>query len=426
MGTGKSLEIELIHPPHRESTEDRLDAPLGLLYIASNLEKHGYRVAVNDLSGKSEDEWEIGKADVYGITTYAPTVGVSEKIAEACRGVNQESKIVTGGAHPTALPHDMSQAFDIVCIGEGEDAFLDIMNDFPNNGRFYRKELSSHLDGYPNPAYHLIDPSSYKRTFDGKQAITILTSRGCPYRCSFCGLAEHHKTVKRRSPENVVDEIREIQEKYGINKFNFQDDTFTVNKPRLHDMLQRFKPLDIGFRAHGRSGLDTPKDYELLKDAGCEVAVWGIESGSQKMLDLMNKQTTVAKNEEVVRWAKEAGLTTRAFFVLGFPGETAETVEETKAFIERSNPDQYFISNFVPYPGTDVWNNPEKYGVTQIDKDFSKYFLVDETGLGSRNITTEDLSNEEFRELERGFREWMGKRERRGHLQAYETAMRKK
>jgi anaerobic magnesium-protoporphyrin IX monomethyl ester cyclase len=422
----ESPTIELIHPPHPQSIEDRLDAPLGLLYIASNLEKHGYSVRVNDLSGMPEKDWKIGYANIYGTTIYAPTVGLSEKIAGICHTINPLAKVVAGGAHPTAVPRDMSKEFDIITIGEGEEAMVEIAKDYPNNQRFYKKDLERNLDIYPHPAYHLIDPLSYKRKFEGEQAITILTSRGCPYRCAFCGLAEQHKTMKYRSPENVVEEIKFIQEKYSINKFNFQDDTFTVNKRRLHKMLDMFKPLEIGFRAHGRSGLDKPEDYQKLKEAGCNVVAWGIESGSQKILDKMNKDTTVKQNEEVIRWGKEAGLVTRAFFVIGFPGEDKNTIEETKEFIERTNPDQYFVSNFVPYPGTDVWNHPEKYGVTKIYTNFDEYYQVDESGFGSRNIEVDNMSNEEFKELERDFREWINKRQQRGSIQDYEKRIRER
>jgi len=299
------------------------------------------------------------------------------------------------------------------------------MENYPNNKRFYKKDLERNLDIYPNPSYHLIDPFSYKRKFNGEQAITILTSRGCPFRCSFCGLPEQHKIMRYRTPENIVKEIKSIQEKYGINKFNFQDDTFTVKKSRLHNMLELFEPLEIGFRAHGRSGLDKPEDYIRLGKAGCDTLAWGIESGSQKILDLMNKQTTVKNNEDVIKWAKDIGITTRAFFILGFPGEDKNTIEETKEFIEKTNPDQYFVSNFVPYPGTDVWKHPEKYGITKIYTEFEKYYQVDDTGFGSRNIETKNLSNDEFKELEKDFRVWINKRPQKGFIQDYEVKIEK-
>jgi anaerobic magnesium-protoporphyrin IX monomethyl ester cyclase len=209
--SGKSITVELIHPPHPEASEDRLDAPLGLLYIAANLEKNGYQVCVNDLSGIKKSDWKIGLADVYGIAMYAPTMDISEEIARKCKEINPSSKTVAGGAHPTAIPSEIRSIFDSVIVGEGEAAMVDLVNDFPNIRPQYKRPLDRNLDLYPNAAYHLVDLKSYKRTFSGEQAITLLTSRGCPFRCSFCGLAEHHKTVKRRSPERVVEEIREIQ-----------------------------------------------------------------------------------------------------------------------------------------------------------------------------------------------------------------------
>ena len=191
-------------------------------------------------------------------------------------------------------------------------------------------------------------------------------------------------------------------------------------------MLDLFKPLDIGFRCHGRSSLDQKEDYIKLKEAGCDMLSWGIESGSQKMLNLMNKQTTIEENENVIRWAKEVGITARAFFIIGFPGETKETIEKTKRFIEKTNPDQYFVSNFVPYPDTDVWNYPDKYGVTKMYKDFNNYFQVDKTGCGSINIETKDLTKLEFRLLEKDFREWIGKRKMKGSLLTYEKKLNQK
>ena len=419
------MKIELIHPPHYESIEDRLDAPLGLLYIASTLEQAGHKVRINDLAGTKREDWNIKKADIYGITNYVTTIPISEEIAWKCRDTNRDAKIVIGGAHPTAVPNEMNPIFDIVVRGEGELAFLDIIKNYPTTKRIYRHPLEKNLDLYPNPAYHLVDLNSYKRTINGEPSITMLTSRGCCFSCSFCGLDESHKTVKNRSPEKVVEEIQEIKEKYGITKFNFQDDTFTMNKKRLYHLLDLFKPLNIGFRCHGRAGLDKQEDYVRLKEAGCDMLSWGIESGSQKMLDLMNKQSTVKQNEDVIKWAKEVGITSRTFFILGFPGETKETMEETKRFIERTNPDQYFVSNFVPYPDTDVWNNPDKYGVTRMDTDFNNYFQVDKTGYGSVNIETNELSELEFKVLEKDFREWVGKRKMKGGLLKYEKEMEK-
>jgi radical SAM superfamily enzyme YgiQ (UPF0313 family) len=251
----------------------------------------------------------------------------------------------------------------------------------------------------------------------------MITSRGCPFRCAFCGLTEEHKFLKRRSPEAVVSEIKYLKYNYGIKAFNFQDDTFTTSRQRLYHLLDLIEPLDISFRCHGRAGLDRKDDYVKLKKAGCVQLSWGIESGSQIMLDRMNKQVDVLDNEDVIQWAKEAGITARAFFMIGFPGETTDTIQETKDFIERTDPDQYFVSSFIPYPSTDVWFNPAKYGVTWVSSNFSDFYQIDKDGFGGLAFETEFLKKEEFLELERDFREWIGKRKRRGPLLDYEVSM---
>lgn len=415
--------VELIHPPHPQAIEDRLDAPLGLLYVAGMLSEHNIPVRINDLSGIKEGNWEIGKADIYGMTVYIPSIGVAKKIASVCRSVNPKAKIVAGGACPTAMPSEILSFVDSVVIGEGEFAFLRLAREYPNIKRQYQIPLGTDLDLYPGPAYHLADLKSYKRTIAGKKAVAILTSRGCPYRCAFCGLARNHRTVKLRSPEAVVEEVKFLKQQYGIEAFNFQDDSFTINRDRLYHILELLEPLNIVFRCHGRVGNDRREDYVRLKRAGCEIIAWGIESGSQKILDKMNKKVTVAQNEEAVRWAKEVGITSRAFFIFGFPGESEETVEETKRFIERADPDQYFVSNFVPYPGTDVWNKPKDYGIVSMSKDFREYYQVAGDGAGGRIIETVQLSTKDFVQLEKEFREWLLKRGRRGALLDYEREL---
>lgn len=414
------MQVELIHPPHPQATDDRLDPPLGLMYVASSLQEAGHSVRINDLSGQKT--WAIGEADIYGITVYIPTLSIARQIAVQCRQRNPEAKIIVGGAHPTAMPESIDFA-DAIVLGEGELAMLDAVADYPSLKPLYRRPLERDLDLYPNPAYWLVDLGSYSRTVGGEPSFPTLATRGCPYRCAFCGLAEHHKVVKCRSPELVVEELSWLVWQYGVRKFNFQDDSFTVGRKRLYRLLDLLEPLEIGFRCHGRVGLDRADDYERLKSAGCELISWGIESGSQEMLNRMNKQTTVEANALAIRKAKEVGLTTRAFFVIGFPGETKETLAQTKRFIEEVQPDQYFVSNFVPYPGTDVWDHPKKYGVRWISNNLDDYYQIDWSGHGGGTISTDWLSREEFLTLEAEFRCWLKSIPRRGPLLDYERSL---
>lgn len=419
--------IELIHPPHLDSSDDRLDPPLGLLYIASHIKntfKDGeVEVRINDLSGKQPDEWKIGKADFYGVTVYAPSMKTVESIIKLCKQVNPVAKIIVGGAHPSAVPQVFEGIVDHVVIGYGEQAVVDIVKGISLP---FQVKSSKVFDLFARPSYELIDVASYSRLIGGKKSLPVLTARGCPFKCTFCGLSHLHNIsgVKFSDPEVVVDQISWIIDTYGITSINFQDDVFTLKKERFHKLLDLIAPLNIKFRCHGRATIDTEETYELLAKAGCVQIAWGIESGSQYMLDKMNKRSKVEDNYNVIQWAKKYGIDSRAFFVIGFPGETRETLEETKKFISDADPDQYFISSFVPYPGTDVWNNPEKYGITNMSKDFSQFYQVDKTGHGGLTIDTQWLTREEFSVLEHEFREWMVKNKPlRGNLQNYEAKM---
>ncbi|GAH52064.1 unnamed protein product, partial [marine sediment metagenome] len=201
-------------------------------------------------------------------------------------------------------------------------------------------------------------------------------------------------------------------------------DTFMVYKKRVYELMEFIGPLDISFRVLGRAGLDTKEDYRRLKDAGCEAIGWGIESGSQEILDKMNKQVTVKQNAEVIEWAQDLGILDRIFIILGFPGETKETLKETKRFIETTNPSQHISSTFQPYPGTQVWNDPKRFGVKKIYTDFSKYIQINGSGLGSHcNIDTEWMTREEFEKAQTDFRLWLNARRKRGPLQKYEEVL---
>lgn len=262
----------------------------------------------------------------------------------------------------------------------------------------------------------------------------VSTNKGGNYilshNCSFCGLEGMHKLlgygVKFAEAETVINHIKRIKEEFGITSINFQDDIFTLKPTRLIKILDFLKKENITYRCMGRAGFDKKEIYKLLAESGCEIISWGIESGNQIILDRMKKDVTVEDNYNVIQWSKEYGMISRAFFIIGFPGETKETLEDTKNFIIKSDPSQVFVSSFVPYPGTDVYNNPEKYGIINISKDYEQFYQVSKSGLGGMNTDTKWLSKYEFRELEIEFRnwvkEWMNHKERRG-LQDYEKEL---
>lgn len=318
------------------------------------------------------------------------------------------------------LERYIPEEFDSIVVGPGELAILDLVADMPKLKPCYSHSIGD-LDSLPAPAYDLVELKSYDRKIEYKRSLTILTSRGCPFSCAFCTISNLYKTVKYRSPEAVVAEIKAIIDTYGIRSFNFQDDTFLINKPRTHRLLTLLEPLGISFKCHGRVGLDTMEDYVRLQKAGCKQICWGIESGSQFILDQMNKNATVTQSKEAIAWAKKLGMSDRIFLVVGFPGECEKTLDDTKRFIEEVDPSQYFVSTFQPYPGTDVWKEPAKYGVTKIYRNFSRYIQVYGNNQGGGcNIDTPWANHEEMDRLECGFRQWIGNRVMYGPLQDYE------
>lgn len=419
------MKIQMIHPPHPAALEDRLDAPLGLLYVASSLRQAGHDVAITDLSGIPRSDWKIVEADIYGLTSFLPTMGISADIARLCKERNPEAKIIGGGVNFTSLVEMglekyIPEEFDSIVLGAGELAVLDLVADMPNLKRYYAHPIDN-LDSLVEPDYSMVDLQSYQRKINGHLMVSVLTSRGCPMRCSFCVVNVLYKTTKFRSPEAVAKEIRRIIDKYGFRSFNFMDDTFFIDKPRTHRLLELLEPLKINFRCHGRVGFDTKEDYIRLKKAGCKQICWGIESGSQFILDQMNKRATVGQGKQAIAWAKELGILDRIFLIVGFPGESEKTLDDTRHFIEEADASQYFVSTFQPYPGSDVWREPAKYGVTKIYRNFSHYVQVYGNNQGGGcNIDTPWASREEMNRLERGFRQWIGKRVMYGPLQDYE------
>lgn len=418
--------IVLVNPPQPASLDDYLDPPLGLMYIASNLEKNHIPVRIVDLASKPEKKWSelIGKTDILGMTIFSASFNVSRKIASIAKKQNNKIIVVAGGPHPTSLPEQTLSysEFDSVITGEGEVEMVKLINNYYSGKpipRLIKAEKLDNLDDFPSPARHLVDLKGYHRTVEGKSATSMITSRGCPFSCSFCCRDIHGSKVRFNSIDGVINEVAEIKS-YGINSLLFYDDVFTLNiRGRLDEMCKRLKLFNISFRCNGRVGVNKPEDYKKLREAGCEELAFGIESGSQKMLDYLGKRVTVQQNEEAIKYAKEAGLKTKAYLMVGFPGETQETIDETKKFVERADPDKFTLFAFVPLPGCDVWKNPQKYGITQISQDWDQYFNIAGQYEGGVTFETKELSKKEFLRLHDDLAKFLMAKGQRGGLEKY-------
>ncbi len=411
-------KICLIYPQHPGSIQEKIDPPMGVLSIATVIRLNGYDVTVVDLIG--ETEYRIPEADIYGISVCTPSVEETKKVARVCKSINAKAKIVVGGIHIAALPNEKMADVDAYVLGPGEQSFLNIIRDYP-----YLRE--SYTDRSIYKTLPIIDRSfvnldDYKRTVDGQRSLSMQTSRGCPFACSFCSEHLLNHCVEY-APETLVQEEIRSYSKLGYGGFFIYDDIFTMNKRRLAPILAAFKETNSIFDFHARVGSTTREDLELIQQCGGNLCRIGTESFSSEILLGMNKRVTVQENIDFVKMVKDVGLTCRCFIIFGFPGENERTVDETLEGIERANPDQIMMATFIPYPGTDVFKNPGKYKIFNIDKDYSKYNLSNDDGLGEIIFESEVTPKETLYRLQKKLYDYIYTREMKGSLPFYQQKL---
>ncbi|UCC95697.1 MAG: B12-binding domain-containing radical SAM protein [Candidatus Omnitrophota bacterium] len=382
----RDVKINFIIPPNPYLGDDRRNVPLGILYVASMAESAGYDVSITDLRGICAEEWRnaIAEADVYSIVAATPDYPLAVTIAKTVKAMHESSLTVLGGTHATCVPEEIGKEFDKVVIGEGELAFLDILDDFRNNKsnkRFYHRELIKDLDSIPFPARHMLPFNSLfsknALAVGGESTGTIITSRGCPNSCSFCANTKvWRRKIRFRTPDNVTDEIKQIIYKYGIKSFRFQDDNLLFKKDRMVELCKKMEPLGIKWR--GLARLDSLNDLsvlKLMKKAGCLELGFGIESLMQEVLDKNSKAVKLKDIHSAFENMRQAELKSRIFLILGLPGERKGFTKRLNDFLDNENPYAVNIATMVPYPGTDIYNNPEKYNIKLKTKDFSQYLM---------------------------------------------------
>jgi len=415
------MKLELLIPPNPYLGDDKRNPPLGMLYLAAIAEKQGYEIRVTDLRGISLDcfdELIPRNSQAYGITASTPDYPLAKKIAEIVKLKNPSAWTILGGSHATTSLEEIDPIFDKIVVGEGEQSLLRILKDFEKGNsdqRIYKSKLITNLDSIPFPAFHLVpfdSAFSVNALYVGAGPTgTIMTSRGCPFSCSFCAnTAVWNKHVRFRSPENVVEEIKSTMEKYGIKNFRFHDDTMMLRKKRLEELCRRIKPLGIKWRAATRVDTASESSLKQIKDAGCEEIAYGFESFSQEVLDKVNKGIQVKDFYTVLAATKKVGLKSRLYLIIGLPGEQPGFADRLINFSEQTKPDAIDLSTFVPFPGSDIQRNPKKYGFgLKNEEDFSHYVFTRGLKNGEDDqdftfehdvMTNNQLKNERRRSLE--------------------------
>ncbi|MHC4872335.1 MAG: B12-binding domain-containing radical SAM protein [Planctomycetota bacterium] len=412
------MKILLINPPWIRSDSSvwsgvaSIMPPLGLAWIAAVLEQEKHEVEILDTHALRMDHDKIreelqsrGKYDIYGITATTALIRSALQISKNIKQLFSDTITVLGGVHPTVLPEEVikDSNVDIVVRGEGEHTLLEIADGKPLTeitGITYRdgeeiihtpeRELIADLNDLPLPAYHLLPMDKYHPAAGAAKnlpATSMLATRGCPGRCTFC-YRIFGPRLRVRKGERIAEELKLLYDKYGIREICFYDDTFTAVKKEIRAFCECLKEmkLDLTWNCFSRVDSVDEEILKLMKETGCHQVMYGIESGSEKILTNIGKRADLEKAIRAVKLTQEAGLDVRAAFMLGNPGETKETIEETINLAIRLNPELAIFNITTPFPGTEMfeWADKEGYLLTYNWEDYDLAHAVMELPTISR------------------------------------------
>ena len=378
-------KVCLINPPQTELRAPKAYMPLGLAYLAATLLNSGVETEILNLSDVNNlKNVTIPDADWYGITCVSATY---KPVIELCKLI--DGKTVIGGVHPTVKPEQTLKdtGADFVVTGEGDYVFRDLVSGrIEPKGRILEGGVIEDLDSLPFPARHLfpynevVNSDGILGCEKGVKATSILTARGCPYRCSFC--VKSHEMFSRfryRSTENIREELALLVEDYGVQHIRILDDTFTLIKRRVLDLCAEIKGMGITWACITRADRIDDEMLYSMKNSGCIEVNIGVETGSRRLLKLMNKNETVETYIKASEKIREAGMLFKPFLMYDFPTETREDREDTLKLVRKIKPDKFTLSKFTLLPGSDMWTSPEKYGIAQVHQ---SYFYPDEKDPG--------------------------------------------
>jgi anaerobic magnesium-protoporphyrin IX monomethyl ester cyclase len=373
--------VTLVYPYFRPPSDKSIFRfpPLGLGYIAAYLRQRDVAVNLMDCTFLSEDEAvervRRSNPDIIGIQSM---FSMRNKSMELAKSLRRDCKLlVAGGPLPTVDPEGFLEAFDIVVVGEGEQTMFELAREADGGfdpsrtrGLAYRengvmrltpkREFIDNLDTIPFPARESFDNQAYKdyylRNF-GYTITPVITSRGCPFTCDFCSRPVFGNEFRFRSAANVADEMEAVRS-LGYDRIWFADDCFTLNLERLTDLCDEIIRRDMGMEWECLSRVDTvdKEAVKTMKQAGCVRIFFGLESGNDSVLSLMQKHATTRQATEAVQLTKLSGIQAGAFFIVGYPGETDETILDTLRFASLLPLDYLSFTFPYPIPGTPLYD----------------------------------------------------------------------
>ncbi len=351
----------LVQPPQTELYQPKSYISLGLAYIGAVLENSGVEVELLNLANENRLYRQYPEADWYGITCMTATYEVTRKLVNILKG---KGLVAVGGPHATVMPRETYQDMkpDVVIAGEAELLFSDLVKNNVVVKPIIDAGIIKNLSSLPFPARHLyptedvVDTTGIHGQEKGVRATTVITSRGCPYHCQFCCKNHPMYTQYRyRNELDVKQELLFLKKTYCIEHVRFIDDEFTVNRSRTIKLMDAIESLDLTWVCITRADSLDQDLLEKMKEAGCVEVHIGVETGSDRLLKLMNKQTTSKVILKAIKTIKEAGIRVKTYLMFDYPEETEEDRDKTVKLIREAKPDRFTLSKFTPLPGSAIY-----------------------------------------------------------------------
>jgi radical SAM superfamily enzyme YgiQ (UPF0313 family) len=376
---------------------------LGLLHLAAEVRLYNYEPSIieSDIHNLSVDDVVAkvvaARPEYVGITLFTVGVWSAAEISRKIKAILPATIIIVGGPHISSMAKETMvkfKEFDVAIEGEGEEALVRLLEalqagrglkSVPGAVYLEGNEIRSNkalpiardLDHLPMPAWDLLPdfPNAYPAAvydFPRLPVATIAASRGCPFHCKFCDTSTFGAQVRAYSPERVFEMIQHLQSKYGVRHILFVDDLFLASKPRTRKLCELILSTGTKITWSCTARVDTvkPDILDIMRQAGCWEISFGLESGSNEVLQRMDKAADIERSEQAIRWTAAAGIRTKGLFILGYPGETVETIRVTKEFIRRIPMTIMNLTKFTPYPGSPIYR--DLYGTNIRDDHWKK------------------------------------------------------
>lgn len=416
--------------PHKRS-DKFIEYPIYLAYVVAVLEKAKIEVEFIDAIVEEMSIPEFAdaaakiKPDMVVIECSTPSIEYDLLTAKSLKERMSDVFIVLVGSHATFFHREImkeNEQIDAICRGEFDLTVKDLAVALSNGDKLDRvkgitcrdregiqvnrdRPLIEDLDELPFPARHIVKSDHYRQgTFTGKYCTTIVSSRGCPYRCTYCLWPRtlYGSRFRARSAENVVAEMGQVVRGYHIDEIYFDDDSLALNRARILKICRLINQKGIKVKWIPQCRVDSMDEEVLsaMKEAGCHYIRFGVESGSQKMLDIMKKGTTLAQIKRAFDLCRKVRIKTQAFFLFGIPGETPGTIKETIEFAKKLKPDSAQFAVVIPHPGTDLYEICER-------EDWLKYSSWEDFSACNSLIETSQLSRQDVEKARvRAYREF--------------------